>query len=91
MRVVFLALLVGCSAATPAVVSPADRGPHPVGTRTLLLTDAERNRQLPVEVWYPAVDSARDAETAGEPITAMITMDENKARYEALLASAPAE
>lgn len=33
---------------------PFSRGPHPVGVRSVDLTDAARSRYLPVEVWYPA-------------------------------------
>ena len=37
---------------------PFARGPHPVGVRTLSLSDAARgNRSLPAEVWYPAADA----------------------------------
>lgn len=36
---------------------PFERGPHPVGVRTLTFTDAARDRTLPVEVWYPAADT----------------------------------
>lgn len=34
--------------------NPFARGPHPVGVRTIELTDAVRQRTLPTEVWYPA-------------------------------------
>lgn len=33
---------------------PFARGPHPVGVRTVQLTDTARDRSFPVEVWYPA-------------------------------------
>ena len=41
---------------------PFARGPHPVGVRTVDLTDATRGRTFPVEVWYPATaaDAGRD-------------------------------
>lgn len=35
---------------------PFARGPHPVGVRTIEVADAERDRMVPVEVWYPATD-----------------------------------
>src|SRR5258708_16718949 len=34
---------------------PQPNGCHPVGTRTDVLRDAHRSRDLPVTVWYPAV------------------------------------
>jgi len=33
---------------------PFARGSHPVGVRTFELTDSERDRTVPFEVWYPA-------------------------------------
>lgn len=36
-----------------------DRGRHPVGVRTDSWFDDERNRELPVEIWYPATDEVR--------------------------------
>jgi dienelactone hydrolase len=33
---------------------PFDRGPHPVGVRSTSWIDTSRNRQLPIEIWYPA-------------------------------------
>lgn len=35
---------------------PFERGPHPVGVRTSLWRDDDRDRSLPVEVWYPATE-----------------------------------
>jgi predicted dienelactone hydrolase len=34
----------------------AARGPHPVGVRTLRLTDAARSRSFTAEVWYPSAE-----------------------------------
>lgn len=42
---------------------PFPRGPHPVGVRSLDVTDASRSRPLAVEVWYPA-----DASHAGRDV-----------------------
>jgi dienelactone hydrolase len=36
---------------------PFERGPYPAGVRSAVLTDAARDRVLPVEVWYPATDA----------------------------------
>ncbi len=46
-----------------AEYDPFIRGPHPVGVRTVDLTDTERDRTVPVEVWYPAT-----AEHAGRDL-----------------------
>ncbi|KKK41396.1 hypothetical protein LCGC14_0645460 [marine sediment metagenome] len=35
---------------------PFIRGPFPVGVLTENLTDSERNRNLPIEIWYPALE-----------------------------------
>src|SRR5271167_1072970 len=35
---------------------PQPNGCHPVGTRTVVLTDPHRNRDLLVTIWYPAVE-----------------------------------
>lgn len=37
-----------------APADPSTFGPHPVGVVTVELTDAARDRTLPVEIWYPA-------------------------------------
>lgn len=36
---------------------PFERGPVPVGVKTLEWTDAARDRTLPVELWYPPTDA----------------------------------
>jgi dienelactone hydrolase len=51
---------------------PFARGPHPVGVRTTGLVDTERDRPLPIEVWYPA-----DAAHAGDDLS-----NDTKDRYE---------
>ena len=33
---------------------PFTRGPHPVGVRSETWLDSKRDRELPVEIWYPA-------------------------------------
>jgi len=62
-------------AAGPCASAPAfsERGAHPVGVRTYPLVDASRptaanrtfpgspDRSLPLEVWYPATSTGRDA------------------------------
>jgi predicted dienelactone hydrolase len=41
---------------------PFERGPYPVGVRTIEAVDATRNRVFPCEIWYPAAPeySGRD-------------------------------
>jgi predicted dienelactone hydrolase len=41
------------AAGASSVPAPDERGPHAVGRLTLELTDAERGRTLPVDLWYP--------------------------------------
>jgi len=69
-------LVLGCSSGEPrpaagssgaSLFDPSLPGPYPVGNVRLLLTDHSRydssyaaNRQLPVEIWYPAGPEARD-------------------------------
>lgn len=55
-------------ASAEAAPAPAEMGPFPVGVRTLTLKDPSRTtkgregpRTLVTEVWYPAVEAARDA------------------------------
>ncbi len=43
---------------------PFERGPHPVGVRTVETTDPSRSRHLPVEVWYPATSRYAGQDTA---------------------------
>ena len=38
---------------------PFSRGSFAVGVRAVQLRDASRDRPLPVELWYPAVDAER--------------------------------
>ena len=51
---------------------PFRRGPFAVGVRSAGLVDAERDRPLPIEVWYPADDAHAGADLA----------DDTKDRYE---------
>lgn len=47
-----------------------ERGPHPVGNVRVTLTDEERGRALPTEIWYPAAESARADAERGQPLGA---------------------
>ena len=46
-------------------------GPHPVGHVHFELTDSIRGRTLPMELWYPAVESARAAFETGKSVIEM--------------------
>jgi predicted dienelactone hydrolase len=48
------------------VYDPFQRGPHPVGVVTRIVHDAERDRRLPTEVWYPARASYRGRDLHAE-------------------------
>jgi len=66
-------------------------GPYPVGNMTLTLTDTARNRELTVEIWYPAAESARAAAAAGVPVETFFPAGPQRDQYAALLAAAPAD
>ena len=44
--------------------NPFRRGSHPVGTKSYEWTDADRNRTLPVDVWYPATEQHQGEDLA---------------------------
>ena len=46
-----------------AKYDPFTRGPHPVGVRSESWLDSARNRELPVEIWYPATSNYTGADT----------------------------
>jgi dienelactone hydrolase len=57
----------------PVIPTRADytkAGPYAVGHAHATLPDRSGKRMLPVEIWYPADDSARAAANTGEPIEA---------------------
>lgn len=47
-------------------------GPTPVGHAVFTIADAARSRTLVTQVWYPAVESARAAATAGLPMEELL-------------------
>jgi dienelactone hydrolase len=83
--------VLGCGEDDPGVDTSFEAaGPWPVGHLTLLVTDAARDRDLAIEVWYPADESARaDAET-GEPASAYGVDEAQVTAYAGLLETAPA-
>jgi dienelactone hydrolase len=52
-----------CPGPDPCQAEPDGPGPYPVGVLTLTFTDAERQRELVTEIWYPASEEARDMPT----------------------------
>jgi predicted dienelactone hydrolase len=44
--------------AEAALQDPGAGGPYKAGVKTIQLTDASRNRKLPVDIWYPVVDTS---------------------------------
>lgn len=65
-------------------------GPYVVGNVHTTMVDRTGERMLPVEIWYPADESARAAATTGQPMTAFEAGGAHEATLATLLASAPA-
>jgi predicted dienelactone hydrolase len=85
---------------TPSLDAPLDAGPvigerygapgpHPVGNARAVMADRTGARSLPVELWYPAVEAARDVAEAGQPLAAFEAGGPNEARMEELVEGAP--
>lgn len=64
-------------------------GPHPVGNATVTMDDVARGRTLRVEIWYPAVESARDEASEGFPIEEFAPEGAERDELAALVAAAP--
>jgi dienelactone hydrolase len=82
-----LLVLCACAcapAAAPAPPAPDAPGPFAAGHRTFHLTTGAR--PLDVELWYPA---APGTAAAGEAIEGYVVREADRARYAALLSSAP--
>lgn len=71
----------------PAVYEVA--GPHPVGVVTVALHDTTRDRDLRVEIWYPADDGAADAASKGFSIAEFAASGPDRDALTGLLATAP--
>lgn len=86
-----LAALAACGGddATAPDTSFEAAGPYPVGHVTLLVTDGARARDLAIEVWYPADESARAAAVTGEAAESYGTDAAQVTAYAALEATAP--
>ncbi|MFO0598864.1 MAG: hypothetical protein U0228_26390 [Myxococcaceae bacterium] len=60
--------LTACPAPTPTPDAGdpwSEPGPHPIGVTHFTLSSTDGGRSLPVELWYPAVDSAKAASAEG--------------------------
>lgn len=66
-----------------------EAGPHPVGNRRFELEDGDRGRTLPVEVWYPADESARAAAATGQTLSAFEADPPRSDTFASLLTDAP--
>lgn len=64
-------------------------GPHPVGNATFVVSDTARQRDLRVELWYPAAEMARAAADAGEDISAFVAEGADRDTFAGYLATAP--
>lgn len=77
--VVLVALVSACGdgatsgTTTNPAPDPAESGPYPVGVTRIELHDAERDRTLLTEIWYPAAESARGQPAA--PATSYLPPD----------------
>lgn len=60
------------------------KGPHPVANDRFVLTVGDR--ELLVEVWYPAVASAAEEAAEGHPIEDFVPLGPDRDTFEALLA-----
>lgn len=100
--VALIPLLAGCgdsdgSSPAPPLNTPTPEerygapGPYAVGNTTVTLSDASRERELTVEIWYPAAESARRKAAQGVPVEEFFPSDALRQQYAALLASAPAD
>jgi predicted dienelactone hydrolase len=99
VSVFVLAALAAACGDDPSTSPPVDAplapssveapGPYPVGTTTVTLTDAARDRSLRVEIWYPATEAARATAAAGAPIEEFVPAGPERDQLAALVAAAP--
>ena len=76
---------------TSSSTSPAveQAGPYAVGHATVNVHDSVRDRDLRVEIWYPATEAARAAADAGEPIEDFVPAGPEREDLAGLVADAP--
>lgn len=64
-------------------------GPNPVGNARIEMVDRTGARTLPVELWYPAVESARAAAATGQPMEAFEAGTSNEAALATMVSASP--
>jgi len=64
-------------------------GPHPVGNVRVLMADRDDSRMLPVELWYPAAESARAEADTGQSIATFEAGGPHQDALDDLLSTAP--
>ncbi len=64
-------------------------GPHPVGNLAFELADPGGDRDLLVELWYPAAGSAAEEAALGQGIEAFVSADPDAAVFAGLVAEGP--
>lgn len=80
----------GAGSAGAPVADYGAWGSAPVGHATFTITDASRSRALPVEVFYPADESARAAADVGTPFADFEPPGDRHDTLAGLVAAAPA-
>jgi dienelactone hydrolase len=73
----------------PLTVDPTTAGPYVIGTTRFELA-AHDSRTLPVQIWYPAADSARSEATTGHDFADIEPAGERHDVLASLVAAAPA-
>lgn len=79
------------AATEPETVDYRTAGPHPVGNLRITLPDASGNRELPVEIWYPADTSAATDADLGHPLEDFVPDEPQHSQLAELVANAPPE
>lgn len=69
----------------PGVESYDQPGPWPVGTTSFVLADPMGDRELHVQLWYPAAQGV----ATGDPIGAFVTVEPDAAAFQDLVDAAP--
>jgi predicted dienelactone hydrolase len=82
---VVVALAGACSDPTPPDRTVESAGTHGVGTARFVVHDTARSRDLVAQAWFPT-----DTAAGGDTPIEMLEIEPPRARYQALLAAAPA-
>ncbi len=90
-----LVVLPACEGSDPDTQTPdplavfEDFGPYAVGATTVVMHDAARDRELRVEVWYPATEAARADMATGHGVELFVPAGDDRTAYLDLLRKAP--